>query len=160
MSARLAELLKLVNGVAPSSDVYDSDPATDVVFFKNYDRIMFVLIQKTAGSNTGTATVTLEKCDDATPTTATAVAFTYWKNEAAATADTFTKATATTAGFTTTANKTAIYIVEAKASDMGDGFPACRLQLTEAVDDPVIGCVLAICGDARYPGDSLPTAIA
>lgn len=161
MAQKLLEGLKVINGTAPSSDMYNSDPASDVVLFENYDRIVFLIHQKTAGSNTGKATVTVESCDDTTPTTATAIAFTYYKNESAATSDDFGAGqSATTAGFSTTANKTAIYAIEVKAADVGEA--GVRLQLTEATDDPVIGSVLILAGGGRYEGDpnTLPTAIA
>lgn len=158
---KLLEGMKIVGGVTPSADVYDSDPATDIVNTGRYDRIVFLLYQTTGGTNTGTATVTVEECDDVTPSNSTAIAFKYLANESAGTSDDFGAwQTATTAGFTTTANKTSIYAIEVSGADLTDGYPYVRVQLTETVDDPCIGGVLILAGNGPQ-GDpnTLLTAI-
>lgn len=163
MSNLILEGLKVIGGLAPDSDIYEGGPnSTDVVSLAEYERVVFALYQKTGGSNTGTATVTVEACDNFTPSNTTAIAFTYYKNESAGSADAFTKATATTSGFVTTANKTSIYLVEVKASDLiASGYPNVRMKLTEAVDDIVIGSVLILAGQGpKRAVASLDTAIA
>lgn len=162
MSSKIVERFKIVPGVAPSSDVYNGNPATVEVNMGKYDRVLFVIDQKTAGTNTGKATVTLESCDNAAGANAAAMAGKYYKNESAASSDDLGAATAfTTSGFSTTANKTAQYLVEVKASDLPDGQPFVRLTLTEATDDPVIGSVIAICEAKRCEDpDTMVSAIA
>lgn len=160
MSMKLVEGLKAVNGLAPSADLYNGDPATDVVFLKNYDRVLFAIF---GVATTGTAVVTVEECDNATPSTSTAIAFTYYSNTSADSGDTFSAATSATAsGFTTATSATYIYLIEVKAHALTDGFPAVRLVLTEGVDAAVVGSVMAFAGDARFPGspDQMKTAIA
>ena len=160
---KLLEGLKIIGGLAPTADAYDGDPETDVVDMGKYDRVVFLLYQVTAGTDTGIATVTVEECDDFTPSNSTAIPFTYYENLSAGTSDDFGAAqTATASGFSTTANKTSIHAIEVKAEDLSEGFPKVRAVLTEGVDDPCTACVLILGGSAKFQGDpnTLPTAIA
>lgn len=144
---KILEGLKVVGGIAPSSDIYNGNPASDVISMKNHSKAVFVLTQKTGGSNTGKATVTVEACDDVTPSNTEAIAFSYYKNEAVASSDDVgSKQTATASGFSTTANKTALYLIEVDARDLPAGKPFIRCQLTESTDDPVLGALLVLVG--------------
>lgn len=155
------ESCKIVNGLAPSADLYNGTPSTDIINMENYERCTFLIFQKTSTSNTGTATITVKESDNVLGSNTTAIAFKYRKNESAGTSDTLGDLTAaTTSGFTTTANKTAIYAVEVRADQLSDGYPCVKLVCTEAVNDPVIGCVLAILSGPRIKGATLPTGIA
>lgn len=155
------EACKIVPSVAPSADVYNGNPGGEVIDMTNYERCTFLLYQKTSTSNTGKATITVEKCDDATPSKSTAIAFNYRKNESAGTADTLGDLTAATAsGFSTTANKTALYAVEVRADQLDAAKPYVRMVCTEATNDPVIGCVIAVLSGAKKQGATLPTGLA
>ena len=67
----------------------------------------------------------------------------------------------TTAGFVTTANKDALYLIEVKASDLPDGYPFVRLKTVENVNDPVVGEILVILSKGpSCSADNAPTAIA
>ena len=157
----ILENIKLVNGLAPSSDLYNTDPATDVINTAKYEEVVFLIFQKTAGTNTGDATITVEECTSAAGAGNTAIAFKYFKNDDADTDDDLdAEASASASGFTTTANKTAMYAIRIKESDLSDGSPFVRVVLTESTDDPVIGSVVALC-KAKYPQDpaTLPTAL-
>lgn len=158
---RLLEKVKVVAGVAPSVDVYNANPASDVISLKDYQTAVFILRQKTAGTNTGTATITIEACDSAAAGNPEAVAFAYAKNEACP-ADAFGAWTAaTTSGFVTTANKDAVYLIEVRGIDLPRGKPFVRAQLTETVNDPVAGDVIILVTDGPEAGvNVLPTAVA
>jgi len=158
---KILEEIKIINGLAPAADRYNSDPATDIVNAGRYDRIVFLLFQVTAGTNTGTATITIEECDDVSASNSTAIAFKYLANVAAGTSDDFGAwQTATASGFSTTANKTAIYAAEVSGADLTDGYPYVRMVLTESVDDPVTGCVLILgCNGPKGDPNTLLTAI-
>lgn len=161
LSEYLLETVKIVNGLAPSADLYNGSPSTDIINMENYDRVVFLLFQKTSTGNSGTATVTISEVDNVLGSNSTAIAFKYRKNESAGTADTFGALTAaTSSGFSTTANKTAIYAMEVRADQLSDGYPCVKATFTETVDDPVIGSVLVLCGGAKQKGATLPTAIA
>ena len=141
--------------VAACEDLFNGDPASDVISLKNYGKVLF-LIAKNAGA-LGTATITVESCDDVTPTTATAIPFKYWKNTSG---DTWSDMTAATAsGFVTTAGADQMYAIEVDASELYDTDGFVRLQITETVDDPVDGMVFALAGDARYLHEVKPTAL-
>ncbi len=131
--------------VAANEDLFNGDPASDVISMANYRSIIF-LIAKNAGA-TGTATITVESCDDVTPSTTTAIPFTYRATTSGNAAGAVTAATA--AGFTTTAGADQLYEIEIDAADLGtDDF--VRLQCTEVVDSPVDGAIICILGGARY----------
>lgn len=151
------ERLKVVQALAPSADLYNGDPATDVILTTHYDRILFLLF---GVATTGTAVVTVEECDNVTPSNSTAIAFNYYSNTSG---DTFSAATSATAsGFTTATSDTYIYAIEVLAQDLTQGYPGVRLVLTEGVDAAVVGAVVAVCGDARYmsAAEGMKTAIA
>ncbi len=155
------ENCKIVPAMAPSADIYADNTKTEVIDMTNYERCTFLLYQKTSTSNTGKATITVEKCDDATPSNSKAIAFNYRKNESAGTADTLGDLTAATAsGFSTTANKTAVYVVEVRADQLSADYPYVRLVCTEATNDPVIGSIVAILSGAKKQGATLPTGLA
>lgn len=157
---KFTQLIKVVKGLTPSSDIYNTNPSSDEVNMENYARAAFVLHQQTAGSNTGTATVKLQACADASGTSAEDIAFTYRKIPTG-TSDTLGAETAaTTSGFTTTANEHAVYICEVDAQALPAGKAFVRMKLTEVVNDPVIGSVLIYLYGSRFAGDTLPTAIA
>lgn len=159
---QLIEEIKVVSGLAPSSDVYAGGVATDVISLKDYQEALFIVHQKTGGSNTGVATITIDACDDVTPSNTEAIAFDYFKNEAVASSDDFgSRQSVTAAGFATTANKTAIYAIPVKASDLPDGKPFVRLSAAESVNDPVLGNVLIVLskGPKSNP-DIAPSVIA
>lgn len=145
---RLSELFKFVKGLTNSADIYNGNGGTKPVRLSDYKQALFAIEQKTAGSNTGIATITVEACDDATPSNTTAIAFDYVKNESCATADAMNARTAvTSAGFVTTANKDALYLIDVRASDLPDGYPFVRVKVNEEVNDPVLGSILIVCGD-------------
>lgn len=149
---------QIVMALAPDADLYDGDPATDIINTKLYDHVTFVVQEGVGG--TGTATITVEECDDVTPTNSTAIAFVY-RITAAAGGDTFGALTAaTSAGYATIAGAAKMIVIEVPAAGLADGFPFVRLVLTELVDSPVDAGVIAICSKARYSGAIMPTAIA
>ena len=159
MQGLISENLKMVKGISPSADMYDGDPVSDAVQLGKYEKAMFVIHQKTAGTNTGTATITLLASSDASATGAEAIAFKYRKMTNG-TSDTESDITAaTTSGFTTTANEDTAYRIEINSAELPAGKPWVTLKATEVVNDPVIGdCMIYLSG--RNKAEQLPTAIA
>lgn len=142
--------------VAANEDVFNGDPATDVISMAKYDKVLFLIVLN-AGA-TGTATITVESCDDTTPTTSTAIAFNYW---VCTTPDVWGDMTAaTTAGFATTAGANNMYAIEVEASALSGTDSFVRMQCTELVDSPVDGAILAIAGNPRFAQEVKPTALA
>ncbi len=98
---------------------------------------------------TGTSTITVDACDDVTPTTDTAVAFMY---RASTTPDVWGDWTqATSAGFTTTAGSNQVYEVYVDGSAIGaNGYEYARLTAVEVVASAVLGYVNGEVIDPHY----------
>lgn len=143
----LTETVKIVQGLQPSADLYNGDPATDVVGMKGYSRVSFLLH---AVATTGTAVVTVESCDNAAASNAAAMAFTYRKKTTGASAVWGAVTAATSSGFTTTASESTIYEISIEDQALPEGQPYVRLQLTEGVDAAVVGGVTVALYPARY----------
>jgi len=154
MAVNFLEEHKIVNVgnssfISSNNDLFNGNPATDVVNLSEWGRITFV-VQKGSG-DTGTATITVESCDDTTPTTATAIAFKYRK---CTSGDTFGAWTdATSSGFTTDAGADQVYEISVSSSDLHSDDKYVRLKMTEVVDSPVYGGVIAILTEPRYAED-------
>ena len=144
------------SAVAACEDMFDGDPASDVISMADYGSVIFFIVCN-AGA-TGTATITVESCDDVTPSVSTAVAFKYW---ACTTPDVWSDmGSATTSGFATTAGATAMYAIEISAEALSGTDSFVRLQCTELVNSPVDGNFMAIAGRGRYVHEVQATALA
>ena len=157
MKGLFVENVVTVNGISPVADIYNGNPASDVVNLKEHGNVVFQLFQKTAGTNTGTATVTVMAASSAASSNAAAVVFKYQKKTTGASSVYGALTAATTSGFVTTANEDTIYNICVDAADLPDGKPYVYLKLTETVNDPVTGAVLIHLYNARYsnPNDVL-----
>jgi hypothetical protein len=133
----------------PAADMYNGDPASDVVSLANYHGARFEIIEG-AGA-TGTATITVEECTANDGTGATAIAFNYRVKDG--TGDWGAWTAATTAGFTTTAGANKLYEIDVLADTLSDGSPFVRLQATEVVDSAVVGCANARAYRARFASE-------
>ena len=156
MPARLLQNAHFIKGLDPVADAFAGTKASDVVNFENYHSMVFV-VYKGVGT-TGTSTLTVEACDDTTPSNTTAIPFRY---KAITSGDTEGALTAaTTSGFTTTAGSSQLYLIEVDQDEMGDtGYGYVRLKAVESADDPVVGAVLIIGYGPRYAQDVPATAI-
>jgi len=141
--------LHFVNALPPVADAFATTTNSDVINVIG-EGLLFV-IQKGVGT-TGTATITVEACDDVTPTTTAAVAFLYRTNTGTDVWSDWTRAT--TSGFTTTAGSNHLYQVYVEAAELAgegtDGYGYARLVSTEVVDDPVLGGILAAIVNPRH----------
>jgi hypothetical protein len=138
--------------IAANEDIFNGDPSTDVVSMENYQEIIFV-ISRSAGA-TGTATITVESCDDVVPTTTTAVAFRYKETTTGNTEGAITAAAA--AGVATTAGANGMMVVSIRADELSGSDKFVRLVATEVVDSPVDGAIICVGGLPRYTGGILP----
>jgi hypothetical protein len=76
MAFSQAAVINMVhNTLTAHEDIFNGTPTTDIVNMDGWTECLWI-IEKSAGG-TGTAVITVESCDDVTPTTATAVAFDY-----------------------------------------------------------------------------------
>jgi hypothetical protein len=157
----LSELMIPFTSHAPKADLYDTSPAGQYVNTRHGAKVSWFLQQKTAGTNTGTATITVLAASDNAGTGAAAVPFKYRKKNAGVANSTHGNVIdATVAGFTTTANENTLYEIEIDASVLPDGKPFVALKLTETVNDPVDGAVLGLITVPYFVGTGLPEASA
>jgi hypothetical protein len=98
---------------------------------------------------TGTSTVTVEACDDVTPSNTTTVPFMYRENTTLDTWGSWTAATAS--GWLTTAGTNAIFEVYVDAAElMEEGYEFVRLDMAEGTNSPVIGGILVQLVNPRF----------
>lgn len=128
-----------VKGLDPVADAFAATKSTDVVSMSKWRRCTFIII-KGVGT-TGTSTITVEACDDFTPTNVSAIPFWY---RAITTGDTPGALTrATSAGFATGAGSSELYVIEVDVDELAaSGYPNVRLKAVEVDNDPVLGGVL------------------
>jgi len=135
---------------SPVADAFDGTIYTDVVSMKQYETCYFMVV---AGEMaTGTTTITIEACDDFTPTTTSAIVFDYKRVSSSETNTAWTAAT--TSGVLTTAGSDQLYVVRVKASNLdvsGTIYENVRLKAVEGTADTdlIAGCVIMM-ADPRY----------
>ena len=130
-------------------DIFNGNLTTDIVSLANYGGVIFTVV-KGPGA-TGTATITVESCDDTSATTSTAVAFNYI---ACTSGNTWGNITAAgTAGFTTTAGANQTYCVEIRDDQLSGSDKYVRAVYTETANDPVDGAVFSMGVDPKFPAD-------
>jgi len=151
----IAEQCHVVN-ILPPQDVA-AGVSSDVFSMKNYSHATIIV---TAGSTDADAgNVTIEECDDFTPTNDTAIAFAYYA-ETTAGGDTLSARTAaTTAGIDVSANNNITYVIEIDAAELSEGYPNLILKWS-ACGGATYGSAVVILSGARYAGTESATAIA
>ena len=152
----MKKLYHIGNALAPVADVFNGTVYTDIFNMKDQEHVSFI-IQKGAGA-LGTATITVEACDDVAGTNVAAIPFNY---QACVSGDTFgamTKVTAT--GFATTAGANQMYKIEADVDLLGaSGFSYIRLKAVEVVNDPITGGILAVFNEQKFEQEIPGTTI-
>ncbi len=138
--------LHLVKGLDPVANAFAGAVSSDIIAVQG-EGIHFV-IYKGVGA-TGTATITVDACDDTTPTTTAAVDFWY---RACTTGDTWGDWThAASTGFTTTAGSSQLYEIYVPSAVLAEkGYGYARLTSTEVVANAVLGGILAFVDGLRY----------
>jgi hypothetical protein len=143
------------NTLTAHEDIFNGTPTTDIVNMDGWTEALFI-IEKSAGG-TGTAVITVESCDDVTPTTATAVAFDY---QSCTSGNTWSsRAAATSSGFTTTAGANQAYKIWIRADELSGTDKFVRLKATESANDPVDGAIVTVLLGPKYPQDPPAAAI-
>lgn len=145
-----------VKGLDPVADAFSGTVNSDVVNMKNWGRVRFI-IHIGVGA-TGTQTLTVEACDDVTPSNTSAIPFHYRQITSGDTPGALTAATAS--GFTTTAGSSKIVVVEVTAQALAaSGYGYVRLHSVESVDSPCLGGILIELSEPRYAIEPQVTAI-
>lgn len=143
---KIADKIHLVKGLDPVADAYAATVYSDVVDCQG-EGILFIRYDGVGA--TGTSTITIEACDDTTPTTTAAVPFIY---RTCTTGDTWGSWTAaTTTGFATTAGSSQLYQMYVDGQDLAaQGYGYARLKMVEVVDSAIVGAVLVVVCNLRY----------
>lgn len=145
-----------IHSVAPVADGFAATKAGDVFRLTNLHEAHW-LVYRGVGT-TGTTVVTVQACDDVTPSNNSAVAFWYRTNVATDVWGDWTAATS--AGFTLAAGSNFMAQVYIPVAALPAGYSFARLVCTEGVDDPVLGGVLFLGGPQRFSKDAPATKIA
>lgn len=145
---------------SPVGDALAGTIYTDVVCMKKYHTCFFILF--TGVGTTGTTTITIQACDDFTPTTPSAIAFYYKRISSGETNTAWTAATST--GFATTAGSHQVYVIRVDAEVLplvsGVKYENVRMKCVELVDDPVLAGCLVMMADPRYDEATLDAVTA
>lgn len=139
----------VVQGLVPVADCFAGTVTSDVIDLSNAHAVTFLVIR---GAGVGASTITIEACDDTTPSNTTAVAFAYRLNSTTAT-DTYGALTwATTSGIGTGITANVIHQFHVDADMLANsGYRYVRLKAVETTASAVTGCVVAILHNMRYP---------
>jgi hypothetical protein len=136
---------------SPVADAFAGTIYTDVVSLSEYEEALFTLYWGVG--TTGTTLVTVESCDDFTPTNQEAVEYEYKRVSAG---ETNTKWTAvTSAGFTTTAGSHQAYVIRAKAENQFLNYPNVRLKCVEVANAALLGGCLIQMAKPSYDSEVL-----
>jgi hypothetical protein len=147
-----------VRGMPYSADLFNGTVYSDVVSAKGHHQITFIINQELG--STGTATITVQACDDVVPTTRSAVPFHVQKYLAASDVPAAVVSYAST-GFVTTAEATAaIYVIMVDAAELAaSGYGYVQMKAIEVVNDPVAGSVVIALDRPRYNDEVTATVI-
>jgi hypothetical protein len=151
----IAESCHIVN-ILPPLDIDAAAETSDVFSMKNYEHATIIIQLGVTGA---AATVTVEACDDFTPSNTTAIAFNVYKQETAAGDVLGARTAVAAAGFATSLSDGVFYVIEVDASELPAGKPNLRVAFTDP-GAATFGSAVAILSGARYAGDQSATAIA
>jgi hypothetical protein len=132
---------RVVNALPPAANVFASTVYSDIISMKGAEKIIFIL-QRGVGAS-GTATITVEACDNVSPSNTAAVPFRHKQITGGDVEGALTDAAA--AGYTTTAGSNAIDIIEVDAERLAaEGYGFCRVKSVEVNASAVLAGILAI----------------
>ena len=155
----IAEVGHVVN-ILPPIDIDTASGVAHSEIFSMENYAHATIIVQCGVTNADAGFITIEECDNFTPTTDTAIDFYYYAEETAL-GDTLgarTLAVAAT-GIDVSANDNTIYVIEIDASELTDGFPCIALKWSNPGGSTIASAV-AILSGSRYAGTESATAIA
>lgn len=156
MSGLLMERLKLIKGIDPVADAFDSTVHSDVVNVRDLKRVAFVIFVGVGA--TGTSTITIEACDDVVPTNTSAIPF-EWQEILTGDTEAAAPAAKAATGVLTTAGSSKICVAEIREDQLSAlEYGYVRLTAVESVNSPVLAGILII-GDEKLSGATKPSAI-
>ena len=150
---KLLEQIRWIGGIAPDADFASGTVNTDVFEVLGEGAVFEVWYGTNASS--GASTLTVQACDDTTPTNTTDVAFRY---RYSTTLDTWSDwAEATTSGITVGGSADSMWEIFVPAAELASaGYGYVRAHLVESTNQAADGMVLAGVVNPRYqPPSSL-----
>lgn len=158
MNSLWSERNHIVTGLAPVADAFSGTVYSDVVDASEAGRVTFVVGWGVGA--TGTVTLTVEACDDTTPSNTSAVAFKSRRISDTTTSDVPGAATdRTSSGFTTTAGSNQKYLIEVDPAVLAaSGYRYVRLKSVEVTDSPILGYIDVILSNLRI-SQATPTSM-
>jgi len=151
----LAEQCHVVNILPPQS--ISGAVTSDVFSLKNHQHATIIV---TAGAtNADAGNITLEECDDFTPTNDTAIGFSYYKEETAAGDTLSAKQVATATGIDVSGNDNITYVIEVDAAELSEGFKNLILKWSAPGGATLVSAVAVLSG-SRFAGSENASAIA
>jgi hypothetical protein len=160
----LTKDVHIVNGVYPVADFAATSVTSDFVNMANYRRIVFLIHTGDATSGTANGTVTVLASATAAGSSTTALPFKYRVCASSTTVDTWGALTDCAAtGFSMTVGDNYLYVVEITSEDAVatvEGKPFVAVKVLEVTNDPIVGGILVLCCEPRYPQAVPVTAIA
>lgn len=157
----------LVQGIVPAADRFAGGVSSDIVSLKDYRRATFIIATGAIEDSGISNVVTVDACDDTTPSNTTAVPFYHRSLRWSTTVDGWGALTfASASGYNLTSNHAvanAVHIVTVTADLVeanAAGKPFVRLTVAETANKTIVAWVGVILDEPRYPQATPVTAIA
>jgi len=162
MIGKWAQNNKLVNGLPPVADAFATQGYSDVISIDDCESVVAFVMTGVSADNTNT--ITVEACDNVTPSNATAIVFTVSSVVSGDTNDSPTETAVGGKAFTaSTANQ--YYIVEidpadVEAANSHEGRRYVRIKVTEGGNNGAqLGHIAIFKNNVQNAQAVLPTAI-
>ena len=152
----MKQLNHVALGLAPVADAFSGSVYSDIFNMKDWEEVQFLIIRG-AASGAGTATITVEACDDVSASNVSAVPFAY---QVASVGDTYgAPALATYSGVVFGAGAGLIMKVNvSKEALLASGYSYLRLKSAEVADFTYVGCIVATFTGGRFE-QSIPDSV-
>jgi len=136
-------------------DVTTTGPTFDIVGLKKWNHVTILVM---TGTNSKGCTLTLEECDNVTPSNDTAIAFNYRKMS---TSDVWGALTAATSSGVTIADgdDNCVYAIELDAAELSDGYAYVIPKLSNPASGNNYFAAIAILSEPRFAEDVPSTVI-
>lgn len=153
----MERLYHIVNALPPIANAFAGTVSTTVINMKNWNHVSF-LVQGGVGA-VGTARITVEACDNITPSNPVAIPFYYQECIGTDAFGPIIKTTDAT-GFLTAAASNKMYKVEVDGPMLASlGYGYVRLKSVEATVGAINGGVLAVLTEGRFASEQPDTVL-
>lgn len=151
----IAEECHVINILPPQS--ISGAATSDVFSVKDCSHV--TIIVQAGSTNADAGNITIEECDDFTPTNDTAIAFAYYAEETAAGDTLGSRAAATVTGIDVSGNDNLTYIIEIDVEELTEGYEKLILKWSAPGGATLVSAVAILSGLA-FQGDQTRTQIA